>query len=114
VSWEIRIIYKEMNFNKLLTQIVEEHGCAYVYERMNLTDLCYALRCGPLAIYYLDFENLYIFKFLGTYCRGGPPGPPLRGTLSERLPLFCHIVFPRRGGHGGPPLQFGDTNWSGL
>src|SRR5215213_207261 len=28
-------------------------------------------------------------------CRGGPPWPP----------QVCHIVFPRWGGHGGPPLQ---------
>ena len=31
----------------------------------------------------------------GTNCRGGPPWPP----------QVCHIVFQRRGGHGGPPLQ---------
>ena len=59
---------------------------------------------------------------LGTYCRGGPPWPPLLGTLSERVsvaaqevntpplaesrPVITKEGVQRRGGHGGPPLQY--------
>ena len=42
-------------------------------------------------------EKLFVLAVddWGGNCRGGPPWPP----------QDCHIVFSRRGGHGGPPLQ---------
>ena len=37
--------------------------------------------------------------------RGGDDGGVTVGVALRGHPCVCHIVLPRRGGHGGPPLQ---------
>src|SRR6185369_15097851 len=43
----------------------------------------------------------------GTYCRGGPPGPPSVDTRIQKSTVSVwRTQFPTEGGHGGPPLQY--------
>src|SRR6185369_10508361 len=47
-------------------------------------------------------------KDLGTYCRGGPPWPPVAWTkaVQEATASVWRMPIKTTGGHGGPPLQY--------
>jgi len=48
----------------------------------------------------------YHARHRGTYCRGGPPWPPVALIVFAKSDaIVFQLLVKTTGGHGGPPLQ---------